>query len=600
MDLISKRIREIGIISIILIVAFSTSLLFYIQNITEQEIKSNLLSQQNQRQIASTKGISLHTGSDLNLVVGMLDGLANSLYLQQGDFYSNNASKLVGEKYTQFSKVIDKLFLLDKNNVVKLSFSPAGSEGAILGADYSQRNWVVDTRNILKPVFSNGFERQGMYTIFISYPIINRNNGEFLGIVATSIPTVPFFARYGNVEHIDRQFLVAYDANGTMLANGASQTLVGQNFFGNFTQQFIKHNPTLNNLTRILLAGGAGAAVYNYGKGERITTGSPIIVNGKPLYFVQVVTPTTQIYSDVNDLLSIENVKMFTLLGGTIAAVAFLIILLFKWTGSLNREVKRRTNQLDISNNQLALANEKLKIRDKMQEEFINVAAHELRTPIQPIIGLSEVLRYKKTEGEVQRNKILDVIIRNAKRLQTLSEDILDVTRIESNSLLLNKEKFNLNLLLMNAIADSKNYIANKSKDNDIKIESVFGKEEISIEADKNRINQVTLNLLINAIKFTRQGNITISAKKQEGLGNAGSDGHHDGVVVAIKDTGTGIDPAILPKLFTKFASSSDGGTGLGLFISKNIVEAHGGRIWAINNENGGGATFSFWLPVTG
>ncbi|MGA7899208.1 MAG: hypothetical protein WCA39_10140, partial [Nitrososphaeraceae archaeon] len=306
MDLLSKRIKEIGVISIILIVAFSLGLLFYIQSITERDIKSNLLSQQKQRQIGSTLGISLHAGSDLNLVVGMLDGLANSLYLQQGDLSSDKSSKRVGEKYTEFSKVIDRLFLLDKNNIVKHSFSPAGSEGAILGADYSLRDWVMKTRTTLKPVFSDGFEREGMYTIFISYPIISRDTGHFLGIIATSIPTVPFFAHYGNVEHIDRQFLVAYDTNGTMLANGASQTLVGKNFFGNYTQRFINHNFILNNLTRTLLAGTPGVGIYDYGRGERLTTGFPIFVNGKPTYFVQVVTPTTQIYSAVKGLLSIE------------------------------------------------------------------------------------------------------------------------------------------------------------------------------------------------------------------------------------------------------------------------------------------------------
>jgi signal transduction histidine kinase len=296
-------------------------------------------------------------------------------------------------------------------------------------------------------------------------------------------------------------------------------------------------------------------------------------------------------------LLSIEDEKMFTLLGGTFAAISVLIILLFKWTDSLNTEVKRRTKELDISNSQLALANEKLKVRDKMQEEFINIAAHELRTPIQPIIGLSEVLRYRKTEAQFQQDKILDVIIRNAKRLRNLSEDILDVTRIESNSLTLDKERFNLNQLILNAVTDSRNYTATKNKDSNIKIEPIFnGKEDIYIKADKNRINQVTSNLLINAIKFTKQGTITISTETE------GHSAEHDGrkgVVVAVKDSGTGIDPAILPKLFTKFASSSDGGTGLGLFISKNIVEAHGGRIWGNNNENGNGATFSFWLPMT-
>jgi signal transduction histidine kinase len=192
----------------------------------------------------------------------------------------------------------------------------------------------------------------------------------------------------------------------------------------------------------------------------------------------------------------------------------------------------------------------------------------------------------------------LDVIIRNAKRLRNLSEDILDVTRIESNSLTLNKERFNLNEMILNAAADSRNYTATKNKDSNIKIEPVFnGKEDIYIQADRNRINQVTSNLLVNAIKFTKQGTITISTETIEG-DSAGLDGRR-GVIVAVKDSGSGIDPTILPKLFTKFASGSDGGTGLGLFISKNIVEAHGGRIWANNNENGNGATFSFWLPMT-
>ena len=374
MDLLSKRIKEIGVISIILIIAFSLGLLFYIQRITESDIKSNLLLQQKQRQIGSTFDISLHAGSDLDLVVGMLDGLANSFYLQRGDLSGDNATKLVGEKYTQFNKVINRVFLLDKNNIVKLSFSPPGSEGALLGADYSLRDWVAETRTNLKPVFSNGFEREGMYTIFISYPIISRETGQLLGIIATSIPTVPFFAHYGNVERIDTPFLVAFDTNGTMLANGASQTLVGQNFFGNYTQQFINHNLILNNQTRALLAGNPGSAVYDYGRGERLTTGSPIFVNGKPTYFIQVVTPTSQIYSTVKGLLSTEDAKMFTLLAGTFAAISVLIIFLIKWTGILDTEVKRRTKELDESNRQLALANEKLKLRDKMQEEFINIA----------------------------------------------------------------------------------------------------------------------------------------------------------------------------------------------------------------------------------
>jgi len=602
MDFFSKRIKEIGVISIILIIAFSLGLLVYIQNLTERDIKSNLLLQQKLRQTASTRDISLHIGSDLNLVVGMLDGLANSIYLQQGDLSGDNAKKLVGEKYTQFSKVIDGLFLLDKNNIVTLSFSPAGSEGAILGADYSLRDWVVDTRTTLKPVFSDDFEREGIYTIFISYLVISRETGQFIGIIAASIPTVPFFAHYGNVEHINTQFLVSYNTNGTMLANGAGQTFIGQNFFGNYTQQFIKHNSILNNLTHTLLAGNPGVGIYDYGRGERLTTEYPIFVNDKPTYFIQVVTPTTQIYSDVKDLLSTEDLKLFTLLGGTFAAISVLVIILIKWNGILDREVKRRTKELDASTKQLALANEKLKLHDKMQEEFINIAAHELRSPIQPIIGLSEVLRSRKredvekVEGQIEQNEMLDVIIRNAKRLGRLSEDILDVTRIESQSLPLRKEKFNLNRLMLNSVGDSRNQITKENKDNNIKIELVFkGDSDIYVEADKNRINQVVSNLLANAIKFTKEGTITITIEKKEG------DYYNDisrEVVVAVKDSGIGIDPEVLPKLFRKFTSSSQGGTGLGLFISRSIIEAHGGRIWAENNKDGKGSTFSFSLPA--
>jgi two-component system sensor histidine kinase VicK len=284
---------------------------------------------------------------------------------------------------------------------------------------------------------------------------------------------------------------------------------------------------------------------------------------------------------------------MFTLLGSTFAAISVLIIILIKWSGILDKEVKRRTKELDGSNRQLALANEKLELHDKMQKEFINIAAHELRTPIQPIIGLSEVLRSRrrgdieKVEEQIQHDELLDIIIRNAKRLGRLSEDILDVTKIESQSLVLKKEKFNLNQLILNAVTDSRNQITKENK-----VELVFkGEADIYVEADKDRINQVVSNLLSNAIKFTKEGTIAVTIEKKK-------EGGREVVVVAIKDSGTGVHPEVFPKLFTRFTSSSQGGTGLGLFISRSIIEAHGGRIWAENNKDGKGATFSFSLPT--
>src|SRR5918994_2053513 len=230
--------------------------------------------------------------------------------------------------------------------------------------------------------------------------------------------------------------------------------------------------------------------------------------------------------------------------------------------------------QLENSNKDLAAANEKLKESDKIQKEFINVAAHELRTPIQPILGLSEVLQSKIKDNE--RRVLVDVISRNAKRLQRLTEDILDVTKIESQSLQLQKERFNLNEVIMNVIADYESQI---KKINDVEV-SLIGKGVFFVEADKGRLNQVISNLLDNAIKFTQKGSIVISTQRKDNDNN---------VIVSIKDTGIGIDHELMPRLFTKFASKSFVGTGLGLFISKSIIEAHGGRIWAENNSDGKG-----------
>lgn len=229
--------------------------------------------------------------------------------------------------------------------------------------------------------------------------------------------------------------------------------------------------------------------------------------------------------------------------------------------------------------------NKQLELNDKARKEFINVAAHELRTPIQPIIGLSQIL-LSKTGNIEQYNDMLNVIIRNAKRLNRLSDDILDVTKIESKSLDLEKEPFNLNHIILNAIDDiilSKEFVDNKS------VQLLYQPQNIVLELDKGRISQVVSNILSNSIKFTKKGNIGVETKIEEDANQ---------VIVTVKDTGSGIDPEILPKLFSKFTTKSSLGTGLGLFISKNIIEAHGGKIWAENNADGIGAKFSFSIPI--
>jgi two-component system sensor histidine kinase VicK len=235
---------------------------------------------------------------------------------------------------------------------------------------------------------------------------------------------------------------------------------------------------------------------------------------------------------------------------------------------------------------------EKLKEADKMKTEFINVAAHELRTPIQPILGLSEVLRSKTKDTE--QLSYLDVINRNAKRLLQLADDILDVTRIESQSLKLKKERFDLQELITAMVNEYSEIIAKSNKN--IKLAYVSknenGSKSILVEADRGRISQVISNLLTNAIKFTQEGGIIVTT------GINDDDNNKNAIIVSVKDSGAGIDSEILPQLFAKFTSKSFQGTGLGLFISKSIIEAHSGKIWARNNPDGRGATFSFTLPL--
>jgi len=232
---------------------------------------------------------------------------------------------------------------------------------------------------------------------------------------------------------------------------------------------------------------------------------------------------------------------------------------------------------------------EELKNSEKMQKEFINVAAHELRTPTQAILGYAEL---GQTQGSsVNKEEALSKILRNAERLQRLTEDILDVTRIESQTLKLNKTKVDLRDIAASVLDNFKN---RKQDGKNVKfiLRSNADKSALVV-ADKERVSQVLSNLVTNALKFTTIGTISISIDEEVNI-----DDNKKEFIVSVKDTGAGIDSEVIPRLFTKFASKSQTGTGLGLYISKNIVEALGGRIWAENNADGKGATFRFSLPI--
>ena len=602
--LFGEKTKKIAIVSIALVLTVSYGLFFYLQTITENDIKNSLIQQQRQRQIESTKAISQNIGSDLDSIMARLQMLARSAELQGGQFSDNNTRTLLEEVYHQIIAItaVDRLFILDKNNIVKMNIVPKG-ENTFVGSNVSALSWVKgatgDKKNSI-PFFSNGYVGlDNKYRIVLTYPIIDKQTGEYFGLVGVAIPTEIFFAHYGNIHDVNSQFLAVFDRNATYLAVGIKD-LVGKNFFGEFTQEFINYNPVLNNLSRNLFVGNDGYGIYDYGRGERLTTQFPIFINGAAKYFVQVVTPTQQIYSQINAVLLTQRTETFTLLAGTTVATVVLIIFLIKWSNTLRSEVKRRTSELESSlgqleqkedelrksNEQLGLANEQLKLHDKMQKEFINIASHEMKTPTQAILGMSGLLQYYPEK----KDELIEIIRKNAKRLQALTSDILDVTRIESQTLQLEKERFNIYDLLADVTKDYTERIKSDSKN----IELIYNQKGVNhpilVEADKGRITQVLSNILNNALKFTDKGQIIINANE--------SNNKRD-IIVNVADTGSGINKDIFSKLFSKFATKSSQGTGLGLYISKSIIEAHGGRIRAENNKEGRGATFIFTLPIS-
>jgi signal transduction histidine kinase len=594
------KAKLLAIVSIVLIITISYGLFFYLENTSEQNIRNRMIEREVQIQLKYMQAISRHIGTDLTVVVDNLHGLANSKYIQQGDLSSNKTKRLAQETYSRLNgrdSTIDRLVIVDKKGFETVGLTTKG-EKIFAGTNISLRPWARETLKSKAPTFSNGFVGlDGQYRIAIGYPITNLENGQYTGLLGALVPFETFLSQYGNVNNANSKYLVAYDKNATILVTAMSKALIGKNFFANYSQQFIKHNKVLTDFVRNLLAGKPGYAIYNYGEGESLSAGYPIYVNGKAPYFIRIVAPTAEIYSRINDVLFTERVKMFSLIAGTTAAVAILIVFLIKWS-SLSEEVKRRGKQLEEANKELETVN-------KAQQEFIDIAAHELRTPIQPIISLSDVLMHKIRDNESRQ--LIDTVLRNAKRLQRLSQDILDVTKIESGLLKLNKEYLNLKEVISDTVDNYRNQIKNSKRN----IRLVYGfdkKEETKqgegqqqkqlhkelltqdyntiLEADKGRIMQVIDNLLGNALKFTEEGDISVSVE---------SKGGH--AVVSVKDTGRGIDPEIFPRLFAKFATKSKTGTGLGLFICKGIIEAHGGRIWAENNSDGKGATVAFSLP---
>jgi len=411
--------------------------------------------------------------------------------------------------------------------------------------------------------------------LYISYPVLAEPSGQFKGAVVAGI-------RSDAIGHfLEDQLSPKLKSDVTLLDNtgiilySKYPEFIGKNVFGIRFQTFLSSSnvetlSTMDEGFKQALSGNSGSSEIIRGQDKATFVYKPIILEGKQFGVVYIITP--HVYaSDVAGL--IDHQKNFSLIliviTGSAALVAILIILI--WNKKLEQTVSTKTAQLRV-------ANEQLENQDRMQKEFINIAAHELRTPIQPILGVAEMLE----EELGQKRDDVKMIVRNARRLERLTRDLLDVAKIESQTLKLGKEKFDISELVSIMVQDYRNRMAN-GHDITLQYDST---ENVIVQADRGRIIQVLSNLLDNAFKFTERGKVIVTVRKE-------SNGHG---TVSVQDTGKGIGPDIFPRLFTKFVSGSQSGTGLGLFISKSIVEAHGGKIWGENNK-GEGAKFTFTIP---
>ena len=468
--------------------------------------------------------------------------------------------------------------------------------------------FFLNPKQTLSPFYSTAIHSPNNYFpfLYVSFPLINKNfindniisnkSQIFEGIMmaAISVESLGSFLQneltssiLGNVGLIDRNGVIIYARN---------QSIIGKNYLSEDFQSAIpiELKEPYNSILKNSLQGKSAAEDITYRGFTTTLSYEPIIINGKYLWTLYISFPH-QFASNVGSLIEQQNTFSTIIIVITGSVTLVIVYLILSWNRRLEREVNTRTSQLKNtnlslmqSNQLLAKANEKLQVHDKMQKEFINIAAHELRTPIMPILGEVELIEddldsINKTVNVDEEQ--IKLIIRNAKRLDRLASDILDVTRIESNSLKLQKNDFDLNTVLLDSVNDLKNQI-NTDPVLSKNLEILYEPMHIIVNADKERIIQVISNLLSNALKFTSKGLIQITTKIQK-----------NDVVVIVKDSGTGIHQEILPRLFQKFVTKSDKGTGLGLYISKNIINSHKGKIWAQNNKDGG-ATFFFSLPL--
>ena len=523
-----------------------------------------------------------------------------TLYDKNADFNLANREHFEIVKSTLNPHITPVIKSITGSNTIFISYPILGNQTENNTSDIIQRNENKNTNNIQLLAQQEKIQQQEQKQ---NIRETKTNSDKILdGTILTGINTTSMIKLLENqvspknrsaINLIDKKGLIITTSNpefNGLIINSERYNQTLDKFYDEQNQETI-----FKAFHKILLGKSGSAGIINDRFGNSsILAYTPVITNGQILFYVVLTSPYEFANEVDNLILQQQNFAMGSIIiMGIIALLVAIILGLFN--KNLRKIVEEQTTSLKNAIISLEKSNEQLKKHDKMQQEFLNITAHELRTPTQSIIGYVEMIKSFPERTSIY----LQPIERNTQRLYRLIQDILDITKIESGNLKLKNTTFDMNEKINNVIRDltPKKKVNNDNTNQSVKFIFQPTKEPIRVFADKERIYQVISNLIKNALKFlpSTDGKIEITLEKVKEINY----NKKEFVSVKIKDNGKGIDEEVLPRLFEKFASKTElGGTGLGLYLSKNIVDAHGGQIWGRNNNNGIGAEFGFTIPL--
>ena len=498
-----------------------------------------------------------------------------TFYEKNADFNSSNREHFKVVKSTLNPHITPVIKSITGSNTIFISYPILGNQTENNISDIIQKNENNNTNNIQLLTQQEKIQQQEQKQ---NVQETKTNSDKvFDGTILTGINTTSMIKLLENqvspknrsaINLIDKKGLIVMASNpefNALVINSERYNQTLDKFYDGQNQEII-----FKAIDKILLGKSGSAGIINDRFGNSsIISYTPVTTNGQILFYVVLTSPYEFATEVDNLILQQQNFAMGSIIiMGIIALLVAIILGLFN--KNLRKMVEEQTTSLKNAISSLEKSNEQLKIHDKMQQEFLNITAHELRTPTQSIIGYVEMIK----SFPERTSTYLQPIERNTQRLYRLIQDILDITKIESGSLKLKKTTFDMNEKINNVIRDltPKKKVNDDNTNQNVKFIFQPTKEPIKVFADKERIYQVISNLIKNALKFipSTDGKIEITLEKVKEK----NDNKKEFVSVKIKDNGKGIDKEVLPRLFEKFASKTEfGGTGLGLYISKNIVE---------------------------